>query len=188
MMIALPNELELVMRAETDSSAFAVIYDHYFPRIYTYVRCRVSNSYVADELTSQIFERLLTRLGSYRAERGNFCNWLFTIAHNIVADYFRDQKRRGWISLEVMSEVACAEDKPEETVIANESRSQLLAALRQLNDQERSILALKFTAEMTNRRIAQITGLSESNVGVIVFRAIRRLRTILGPEGEFKHG
>lgn len=58
----------------------------------------------------------------------------------------------------------------------NETRAELLAAVARLSDRERDLIALKFAAGLTNRRIAELTGLSESNLGVILYRAVPRLR------------
>ncbi|MBC8255576.1 MAG: sigma-70 family RNA polymerase sigma factor, partial [Ardenticatenia bacterium] len=92
----------------------------------------------------------------------------------------RAKRRRGWLSLEVLRDRASAEPQPEEVVIHSETRAGLLAAVARLSDRERDLIALKFAAGLTNRRIAELTGLSESNVGVILYRAMRRLRAKLG--------
>ncbi len=97
----LPNELALVARATAEPAAFAAIYDHYFPRVYNYVRYRVSDAETADDLTAQVFERALVNIGRYRPKRGPFAAWLFAIARNAVSDYLRAQRRRRWLSLEV---------------------------------------------------------------------------------------
>jgi len=68
---------------------------------------------------------------------------------------------------------------PEEVVIRREARQELVRALGFLDDRERDLVALKFSALMTNRDIAGVTGLTESNVGVILFRALRKLRAVL---------
>ncbi|BAF60469.1 hypothetical protein PTH_2288 [Pelotomaculum thermopropionicum SI] len=86
------------------------------------------------------------------------------------------------IPLEVLGETACSLTGPEETAIYNESREQLLTALSRLNDRERNLVALKFSAGLTNRAIAGIAGLTESNVAVILYRAVRRLRAELDAE------
>lgn len=105
----LPNEPELVARAATEKDALAAVYDHYLPRLYKYMRYRVGDINEAEELTSQVFERVLTKIGSYRPERGSFAGWLFAIAHNTVVDYLRAQKRRSRVPLEVLGET----DAPE---------------------------------------------------------------------------
>jgi len=175
----LPNELALVARATAEPAAFATIYDHYFSRVYNYVRYRVRDVETADDITAQVFERALVNISRYRPERAPFAAWLFAIARNAVNDHLRDRKRRRWLSLEVLRERASAEPRPEEVVIHDEIRAELLASLARLSDRERDLIALKFAAGLTNRRIAELTGLSQSNVGVILYRAVRRLRAEL---------
>jgi len=175
----LPNELALVARATAEPAAFAAIYDHYFPRIYNYVRYRVRDAETADDLTAQVFERALVSIGSYRPERAPFAAWLFAIARNAVNDHLCAQRCRHWLSLEVLRDRPSSEPQPEEVVIRNEMHAEMLAAVARLSDRERDLIALKFAAGLTNRRIAELTGLSESNVGVILYRAIRRLRAEL---------
>ena len=175
----LPNELALVVRAVAEPTAFAAIYDHYFPRVYNYVRYRVRDAETADDITAQVFERALVSIGSYRPERGPFGAWLFAIARNAVSDHLRAQRRRRWLSLEVLRDRASAEPQPEEVAIHSETRAELLAAVARLSERERDLIALKFAAGLTNRRIAELTGLSYSNVGVILYRAVRRLRVKL---------
>ena len=182
----LANERALVVRATAEPAAFAAIYDHYFPRVYNYVRYRVGDADVADDLTAQIFERTLMRIGDYRADRGSFAAWLFAIARNAINDHLRAQGRRRWLSLELLRHQASTKPQPEEIVVRDETRAELLAALARLTDRERDLIALKFAAGLTNRRIAELTGLSESNVGVILYRAARRLRVELSV-GEKNH-
>jgi RNA polymerase sigma-70 factor (ECF subfamily) len=179
----LPNELALVAQATAEPAAFAAIYDHYFPRVYNYVRYRVRDAETADDVTAQVFERALVSISSYRPERGPFAPWLFAIARNAVNDHLRAQRRRRWLSLEVLRDRASAEPQPEEVAIRSEIHAELVAAAASLNDRERDLIALKFAAGLTNRRIAELTGLSESNVGVILYRAMQRLRAELSAPG-----
>jgi RNA polymerase sigma-70 factor (ECF subfamily) len=183
--IALPNEQSLVLRATAEPEAFAAIYDHYFPRVYNYVRYRVRDPETADDITAQVFERALVGLDRYRPKRGTLAAWLFGIARHAISDHLRAQKRRRWLSLDLLRNRASADPQPGQVVVRNETRERLLEAVARLNDRERELIALKFGARMTNRRIAEVTGLSESNVGVIVYRAVRRLRTwLIEPEPE----
>jgi RNA polymerase sigma-70 factor (ECF subfamily) len=174
-----PQELAWVAAAKVDPAAFAAIYDHYFDPVYTYVRYRLPDPTQADDVTAQIFERVLAALARYEPEQAAFAVWLFTIARNTVTDHLRTLRRRRWLSFDQLHEHACDRAQPEETVIRREEQQRLLAALAQLPDRERDLLALKFAGQLTNRRIAALTGLTESNVGVILFRALRRLRTEL---------
>lgn len=182
---ALANEIAILTQAKRDPSAFAAVYDHYFAGVYNYVRYRVPDACQAEDLTAQIFERVLRNLGSFDSgNQAGFSAWLFTVARNLVTDTLRSQRRRRWFSLEQVSDQPQRLPLPEEQVIHSEMQDALLAALTVLNDRERDLLALKFVAQMTNRRIAEVTGLSESNVGVILHRALAKLRGELREQHE----
>ena len=175
----LANETALIARATAEPAAFAAIYDHYFPRVYNYVRYRVGDAAAADDVTARIFERALASIGRYRPLRAPFSAWLFAIARNAVIDHLRARKRRRWLSLDVLRNQASDKPPPEQVAIHTETRAELLAALACLSERDRDLIALKFAAGLTNRRIAEITGLSANNVGVILYRAVRRLRAEL---------
>jgi RNA polymerase sigma factor (sigma-70 family) len=172
-------EPALVARAVIEPSAFAELYDHYFPLVHKYVLYRVRDAQMADDLTSQIFERLLNDLSRYRAERAPFGAWLFGIARHVIGDHFRVQKRRRWLSLDGLHQLFSPEPPPEAATLQGELRDSLLAAVGRLSDRERDLIGLKFAAGLNNRQIATLTGLKESHVGVIFYRAMQHLRTEL---------
>jgi len=180
---ALPNEIALVTQARVDPTAFAAIYDHYFGRVFNYVRYRLPDADRADDVTAQVFERTLNNLDRYQPDRAPFSAWLFAIARNAVNDYLRRQQRRRWISLDILWNRSSEEPEPGQLVSDQELQHELLAAVASLRDRERDLIGLKFAAGLTNRRIAELTGLSESNVGIILFRAVRRLRADLEARG-----
>jgi RNA polymerase sigma-70 factor, ECF subfamily len=172
----LPNEASFVAAAKIDPAAFAVIYDHYYTPVYNYVHYRVMERTQTEDVTAQIFEKVLGSLHRYDAGQGTFAVWLFTIARNSVGDHLRKLRRRRWLSLENVQEQASEAPQPEEYAIRQEEHEQLWQALATLGDRDRDLLALKFAAQLTNRRIAELTELSEANVAVILFRALKRLR------------
>lgn len=182
----LENELKLIKRSKVDPSAFAEVYEHYFPRVYKYIRFRIRDPETADELTSQTFERVLTKIATFSPERGSFAVWLFTISRNTVFDYLRHKKRYRFAPIETLKDCHSAEPLPEELVLKKETHEELLSALATLKDRQREIVALKFGACLTNRSIAKLSGLRESNVGVILYRAIRQLRAQLSGKEEDK--
>jgi RNA polymerase sigma-70 factor (ECF subfamily) len=177
--ITLPNEEALIARAKAEPVAFAAIYDHYFPRIYNYVRYHVENQEIAEDITAQIFEKALTRLNQFSPKRGSLANWLFGITRYAIRDHLRVKKRRLWCSLDVLARWRSADPLPEQLVIQNDLHAQILKAVTKLRDREKDLIALKFGAKLTNRQIAALTDLSESNVGVILYRTVRKLRTKL---------
>jgi len=173
----LQEESELAVRARQEVSAFASLYDLYFPRIYGYILYRLQDPHAADDITSEVFERALSTIGRYQPERGQFGAWLFAIARNTIRHHLRRQRLLRWVSLDAMTtQPPDGSLVLEELVTRNEQLRLLLPLLAELQDRERDLIGLKFGAGLTNRRIAELTGLTESNVGVILYRTLHRLR------------
>lgn len=168
---------ELAVQAASDPYAFSTLYHRCYARVYNYVRYRVDDDATAEELCGSIFERLLNALTGYRPDRASFITWLFAIARNALNDHYRRQRLRRYIPLDAILQRPDPQLTPEEKVVRDEETTRLLKALGKLEPQERDLLGLKFAAGLNNRQIAGVTGLSESNVGVRVYRAIQKLRS-----------
>ena len=168
----------LAQAAASDPQAFASLYDRFFPRVYTYLRYRCGDAAEADDLAAQVFERLLARLEQYQPQRGAFEPWLFTIAHNVLIDHARKQ-RRFWQFWQEQVRQTGPGISPEEHVIGKEDTQHLLAAIARLDERSRELVSLKFFAQLSNRQIAEMLQLSESNVGVILYRAVAQMRSVM---------
>ncbi len=158
---------------------FLAWYDEYFRRVYNYTRYRCGDAHTADDLTAAIFEKAYHRLSDFCPERGSFGAWLFTLARSVVSHHLRTESANRWVPLDGPYEIPDANPTPEERLIKAEAQNNLLLALHQLSDRDRDLLSLKFAARLTNRRIAEITGLSDNNVGTILYRALHKLRELL---------
>lgn len=161
-----------------DEAAFEKIYDYYFPRVYSYIRFRVGDPHLSDDLTSMVFENALRKLRSYDSKRGSFASWLFAIAHNTVVDHFR-RKKNNLCTYEDIENLIDTVYNIEKYCIANEFRASLYKSLSSLTERERNVIGLKFWSGLTNRKIAVLMGLSENNIGVIVYRSITRLKAAM---------
>lgn len=181
-MSELPGEGALAEKARSQSDAFAALYDYYFPRVYNYVRYRLRRRDLADDITARVFERALTRIGSFDPGRSPFGAWLFAIARNAVRDRLRAERRRRWVSLEWLTHRASGDVPADEIMVGRERHDKLLAALGRLGAREQEIMALKFGAGRSNREIARTLRLTEGNVAVILHRAVRKLRIDLERE------
>jgi len=166
-------------------NAFAAIYDLFFSRVYNYVRYRCEDDETADDLTAQIFKRVLVKVASYSPTKGPFEPWLFTIARNIVTDYHRNRHLRTIVSWEEIDTVPSNRISPEEAVEHRNFENQVLAALPLLKNNEREMLGLRFGLGLKNREIAKLTGLKEGNVAVKLHRVTQRLREIIEASPEF---
>jgi RNA polymerase sigma-70 factor (ECF subfamily) len=181
--MGLANEQALVDQAAVEPSAFAAIYDYYFPRVYNYARYRVRDAQAAEDITSQVFERVWRKIGSYHPEQGAFAHWLFAIARNAVADHYRSKRRWRWLPIDFLSGRPSHDLPPEEITVRDETWARVLSIVAQLGERERELVALKYGARLTHREIAELTGLTESNVSVILHRTVKRLRVQLEKEG-----
>ena len=162
---------------------FIACYEEYFPKVYNYVRFRCSDAGVTDDLTAAVFEKALLKFKSFSPYRGSFGAWLFAIARNEVNAHLRSLGRHPCLPIDDFHEHPSESPSPEQALIAIETSKELLVALEKLNERERDLLGLKFGAHLNNRQIAAMTSLSESNVGVILYRAILNLRTQLLNQG-----
>ncbi len=164
------------------SADISAIFDAFFTRVYNYIRYRVQDARVADDLTAVVFEKVVMHLASYQPERAPLETWLFAIVRHVVVDYLRAQRRRRWLPIDLLRHHPDQTPAPENTLINRETTDELLRTVAGLPDRERELIALRFGATMTNRQIAALTGLTESNVGVILHRALRKLRRQLEPD------
>ena len=142
------------------------------PRLYNYFRYRLGNESVAEELTSTVLEKAWTKRHRYRKDRAAFSTWLFAIAQNEVIAYLR--KRRITLPISMVEKVTS--ESTESIAEQAQDLGQLSRLLANLPEREREIVSLKFGADLNNREISVVTGLSESNVGTILSRVLQRLR------------
>lgn len=170
------DENALAQETVRDKRAFLALYDAYFPRIFTYFRYRCNDLQVCDDLTAQTFEQALTHLDQFNPSRGSFAAWLFGIARNLANAHLRECQRWRWLSLDQILEKPSVHPAPEEALFQRIDREYLIVLLRTLEPRQRDLLALKFSGGLSNRQIAALTGLSEQNVAVILFRTVRQLR------------
>ncbi|MZP29776.1 sigma-70 family RNA polymerase sigma factor [Heliobacterium undosum] len=161
-----------------DHYTFGTIYTHYYPKIYKYILRRIGNPDIANDLAGQTFEQAFIKKITYHPEKGTVSSWLYAIAHNIVVDYKRSA--RNTVSLDALSIVPSSTDKtPEIITLSNETTAQLNRALSKLSERERKVVTLKYVSGLANRKIARMMNLSDQNVGVILFRTLRKLRRIM---------
>jgi RNA polymerase sigma-70 factor, ECF subfamily len=151
---------------------WSAVYAEEMPRVFNYFRYRGFERATAEDLTSAAFEKAWRARERYRKDRAAIATWLLAIARNVAVDHLR--RSRPTVPLE---EASLRDEVTPETAALREAQSRRLRALLgALSERERELLALKYGAGATNRAIATITGLSESNVGTILHRTVGALR------------
>jgi RNA polymerase sigma-70 factor, ECF subfamily len=164
----------LVRWISTTEPDWDSVFAEELPRVYNFFRYRLGDCPDVEDLTSATFEKAWRARQRYRRDLSGFSTWLLAIARNVATDYFR--ARRPSAPLDEAEHVAASSGTPEEQLARKSDIDRLSRVLARLPERDRELLALKYGAGLTNRAIARVTGLSESNVGTIVHRAVHTLR------------
>ncbi len=157
------------------------LYADHVGRVYNFFRYRVGDTHTAQDLTATVFEKAWRKREQFRGSAEGFTAWLYSIARNVANDHYR--KSPPLVALEAASRLAAPESIAKQVEQAGEF-SRLVAAINRLPARERSIVTLKYGAELTNRQIARQIHLSESNVGTIMNRTLQKLREELEAHDE----
>jgi RNA polymerase sigma factor (sigma-70 family) len=175
-LIILLTRAEIIETLGTGAGeVFAELYVEYLPKVYRYISYRITDTHLAEDLTSTVFEKALTKFKSYSSDKAKFSTWIFTIARNTLIDHYRVNSKEKTVNLEdAVNQVGSV--SPEDESDRAEEITVLQTCLAELSHSEQEIISLKFGVEMTNRQIAKTLSLSESNVGIIIYRAVRKLR------------
>jgi RNA polymerase sigma-70 factor (ECF subfamily) len=174
---------ELIRRAQAyDSAAFAEIYDCHYEGIYTYIYCRVNNTHVAEDLAAEAFLRALEGIGSFQFRGVPIAAWLHRIASNLVNDYFREQARRNVIPLQ--DELLPTASNPSDIVERQFTYRRLQGALRELTDEQRQVVVLRFVQGLDIKQIAYVMGKPEGAIKSLQHRALGTMGRFLGKDSD----
>ena len=166
----------LVELAADDKEAFGELYERYLTKMYNYVYYRTGNTHDAEDLTAKVFQRAMSHIGAY-VDRGlPFQAWLYRIAHNLVANWHRDQGRRKIIALDDFVAHSLQSEAPDRWTEEQEEQKQLMEAVRRLPDDRQQLLLLKFIEQLSNAEIGEIMGRTEGAVKSLYHRTLLALR------------
>ncbi len=179
------NEAEstLIERAKSNPEAFGELYERYVDRIYHYIYYRVGNADEAEDLTARVFLRVLKALPRYVDRGAPFASWLYRIAHNLVANFHRDQARRRSLSIDELSLTSNGREAPEQVVERQDDERWLWNVITQLNEDLRALLELKFGQGLSNAEIGKIMGSTEGAIKSLYHRTLVSLREEWGRRG-----
>jgi RNA polymerase sigma-70 factor (ECF subfamily) len=172
------SEHTLLERARAyDADALGELYDQYAPLIYAYLYRRVHDAQLAEDLTGEVFVRVLQAIQSEQFWHISFRGWLYRIAHNLLVDHYRKQPPVPMLALD--EQLVAAQGDPDSALAEKLSRQDLLAAISQLTLAQQQVLALRFGEQLAAREVAEVMGKSVGAVEVLQHRALTSLRRIL---------
>ena len=170
----------LARAAQGDLDAFGSLYEQYVERIYNYIYYRTGNSYDAEDLTERVFMRAMRHINTYHDRGLPFSAWLYRIAHNLVANWHRDNNRRKEIPLDESLFGYHQGEHPESELLHLEERERLLHVIRSLPDDRQQLLILKFVEHLSNSEIGQVMGKTEGAVKSLYHRTLLVMRDNFG--------
>lgn len=168
------SERLLVAAAQEDPGRFGELYEINFERIYAYVARRVRDRDLAEDLTSEVFQKALANLPRFQWRGAPFASWLFRIAANVIADRFKNAGKESPVVDQQM--IASSEINFEEV----ERRARIFRLVNELPEDQRRVIAMRFAEEKSIKDIANELGRSEGAVKQLQFRGLQNLRTQLG--------
>lgn len=165
--------IELAQAGKTE--ALAEIYETYFLRVYRFVYYRVSHRETAEDLTEDTFVKAFNGLNNLQNTEA-FEGWLFQIARNLVIDYYR--KKKQLVPLDTVENTLEYDTNVVEIINLQIEQSILIKLLKELNDEQQSVIKMKFLEELDNSTIAKILNKTEGAIRVIQHRAIAKLKEL----------
>lgn len=190
-LIVLPDlstEATLLSRLQQDDKdAVLNIYEHFFTPLYQYVRLKVGDRALAQDIVSEVFVRLIGSTGKRSAPRENLRAWLFTVARNEI---YRLYGKPHQLSLSDLEEwmPAPPESNPEVRLGDIVHLERVRHALRMLAAEHQEVLILRFGQRLSLKETADLLGKSISAVKSLQFRALDTLRSILLEPTEATNG
>lgn len=181
------DDQTLARRAKTDRDAFGLLYERHVTAIYRYVYYRVGSVEDAEDLTARVFARALKHVHNYNDRGVPFTAWLYRIAHNVVANFHRDNSRHPAVPLDEVDELRShtheshdGDDSDHDQRIDSErERERLLRAIRLLPEERQHLIVLKFVEQMQNAEIGQIMNRSEGAIKSLYHRTLLQLREVM---------
>jgi len=175
--VDLTEEVALINEARTNPDAFGLLYERYVGKIYNYVFFRVGNANDAEDLTAKVFFKALNSIGTYRHLGLPFSAWLYRIAHNLVANHYRDRAKVTEVSIEnLVIPDSSRTSSPEVYLSKKQDNTYLLSLINDLTPQKRELIILKFVQKLSNAEIAVIFGKTEGAIKSLYHRTLTELK------------
>ena len=174
------DENLLVRAAQGEVDAFGELYERYVTRIYNYIYYRTGNASDAEDLTARVFYRAMRHIGNYRDRGLPLSAWLYRIAHNLLANWHRDNSRSKEVPLDETLVGKAGGQHPETELLQVEAMERLLRVVRVLPPDRQQLLILKFVENLSNAEIGQIMDRTEGAIKSLYHRTLISLRDEYG--------
>jgi len=165
-----------------DQEAMAFIYDSHYPAVFRYIYYRIRDQSSSEDLAAEVFVRMIEHIKSYRLRGKPILAWLYTIAHNLVADYFYEQSR-GNVELPEDKLMENDPHQPAQVAERHQEKECLEKAMLHLTEEQRQLILLKFIEDYEVAEVAEVMGKNERAIRSLQHRALYALNRAFEKEG-----
>ena len=164
-----------------DERAAGRIFDYFAPRVFGYLLAKTANRHLAEDLTQDVFLKVLTRIETFDSARGRFPAWLWGIARNVLFDHYRQAKATAFADLvspegELPEFAGPAETEPCADKFLAEK---VWEVIRGFPEAEQEVLTLHYVSGLRYKEISQLTGRAEGSLRVLIYRLNRKIKDAL---------
>ena len=170
----------LNLASNGDREAFGLLYERYINKIYSYIYYRTGNRNDAEDLTERVFYRALRHISNYDNRGLPFSAWLYRIAHNLVANWHRDNSRRKEIQLDESFISTISRYHPEKELLLSEEHQTMIDIIQSFPPERQQLLLLKYVERLSNAEIGRIMGRTEGAIKSLYHRTLIALREEMG--------
>ena len=182
--IGKPYRMQSTLNVETinlarqgDAVVIGMLYEKYHTSVYRYLYYRVGDVHTAEDLTSEVFLRMIRYLPDYRPEGSSFQTWLFQIAHNLTVDHFRKASNRNHVPLD--ENIIAPELDMDASIDRRLTSARLLWGLSRLNEYQRDVIVLRFVIGLPVSEVALTLNKTEDTIKGLQRRGLAALRKML---------
>jgi len=165
--------------AARDPDAIAKLYDLYAPKIQSFIYHRTSDPVVTEDLTAQVFLRVLEAMRGGKGWHTSFSGWIYRIAHNLIVDYYRKRSQATYTNIDDAPHLPAGDGDPYRATAAKLDRDALLRAINQLTDEQAEVITLRFLEGYSIAEVARMMNKSEGAIKALQFRGMATLRRLL---------
>ncbi|MBW7953675.1 sigma-70 family RNA polymerase sigma factor [Candidatus Dojkabacteria bacterium] len=175
------EQITLFSKEKLGKRDFSKLYKIYQRKVYEFILKRVSHPQTAEDLTADVFEKILKNINDFQWQGITVSAWIFRIARNHVIDYYRkNSKRKTDSSIEEIGHLLASHSPTVDSEIqSDEAEIGLYNSIRELKEDDQYLVYYKFFEELSNKQISDITGLSETNIGTRLHRIRKKLKSYL---------
>lgn len=167
-----------VQAAQQNPAYFRPLYDRYFNQIFRFIFKRTGDENIANDICSQVFLKAIQKIGTYEYKGVPFSAWLYRVASNEVAQYFRNTQKNRVVTVEEHTFSDLIDEVSEEGDF-EKIRQSMLGALQQLKESDMVMIEMRFFEERPFKEIAQILSITESNSKVKTYRILEKMKKIM---------